>query len=778
MQTWHIHIKGQVQGVGFRPFVYRLAKQHQLNGWVNNTTDGVHVEVNGIEKKVDFFYRSLLSQAPQLSRITDHHIFETSPEDYNGFEIIHSQAGETINLLLTPDFALCPDCRQDLFDQKNKRQNYPFTTCTYCGPRYSIIQKLPYDRPTTSMAPFQMCKHCLGEYQNPLDRRYFAQTNSCPHCSIPIQLYDNEQNLLSESFEDISRIVVQAWENGKIVAVKGIGGYLLCCSAHDTSVVELLRSRKNRPSKPFALMYPDVETLAKSTDLHEQAAKELLSPSAPIVLLTPLPNTSLASNIAPGLERIGVMLPYAPIFELLLKKYQAPIVATSGNPTESPIVYSDKKALSDLRLMADLILTNRREIVVPQDDSLIQFSPFSQQRIILRRSRGMAPTYIDGRLERPDYCLLATGAMLKSTFTFLHEKNLYVSQYLGNLANFETEESYRYTIRHFLQLFDTRPEYILGDLHQDYPSTQFALNLAKELDVPLELIQHHKAHFGALLGEHKLIHTQEPVLGVIWDGTGLGEDGHIWGGEFFIYSDHTFRRCIHFDYFDFILGDKMPREPRISALSACWGIEGVEVVLKQKFSETEWRIYHQLLAKGSSLKTSSLGRIFDAIASLLGLMDKQTYEGEAAMKLEALALSHFRIHDLSFVTSYFNDEGYEKQISTQSLMKEILMDLGQGKDKAFIAAKFHYSLVHLIEMAARQLNTRKIAFSGGVFQNGLLVDLIIHHLSQEFELLFHRQLSPNDESVSFGQLICHQIKKINGKLDKQSSFLFPDSSIS
>jgi hydrogenase maturation protein HypF len=761
MHTWHIHIEGQVQGVGFRPFVYRLALEFQLNGWVNNTTDGVHIEINAGREQAQAFCQAVLEQAPDLSRITAHRLEEIPHETFTSFKIIHSQAGEKINLLLTPDFALCAQCRADLYEPGNRRGGYPFTTCTYCGPRYSIIRQLPYDRPTTTMAPFPMCPDCQAEYDDPLDRRYFAQTNSCPNCSIPLRLYDAQQSLLSDTFEDIIPLVLQAWKNGQIVAIKGIGGYLLCCDASHNLAVDLLRKRKRRPSKPFALMYPNEKLLAKETKLHTVALHDLRSPASPIVLLSPTEEARLAEGIAPGLSQLGIMLPYAPIFEWLLKEYQKPIVATSGNPTESPIVYEDAKALQELTKLADLILSNERKIVIPQDDSLIRYTPFYKKRIILRRSRGLAPTYINAPLERPDYGVLATGAMLKSTFTFLHQKNIYISQYLGDLANFDTEASYKHTIQHFFRLFDTRPAYILADKHPEYPSTRLAEALAEELTVPLEFVQHHIAHFAALLGEQLLIHSEEPVLGVIWDGTGWGEDRQIWGGEFFIYHQYHFQRAAHFEYFNFMLGDKMPKEPRISALSAAWKVDGVKPYLREKFSKVEWNIYANLLNKGSQLQTSSMGRIFDAVSSLLGLMDKQTYEGEAAMQLEELALRFFQENGWTDFTSYFQEDVLPS-ISTHHLMKKIGDDLEQGETKEFIAAKFHYSLTDLIKKMARHLNIQKIAFSGGVFQNALLNDLILHYLKEEFELFFHQQLSPNDENVSFGQMIFYQINKYKG----------------
>ncbi len=760
--TWHIHIQGQVQGVGFRPFVYKLAKENQLTGWVNNAVDGVHVEVNASKKAALEFYRDLMQNAPRLSIITEHCFFQTEQKFFENFQIVSSESQGQANLLLTPDFAICANCREELYD--SRRSNYPFITCTNCGPRYSIIRQLPYDRERSTMAGFKMCPLCAREYQNPSDRRYYSQTNSCPDCSIHLTLWQVLQNgkvgKISSEPETVLEQTVKAWQKGKITAIKGIGGYLLCCDASNPNAIQLLRQRKHRPTKPFAVMYPDLESLAGDVQLKEMERLELRSSVSPIVLLEWRKETqsSVCKNaIAPGLKRLGAMLPYAPLFDLLLQEFGKPIVATSGNVSNSPIVFEDENALNELNRVADLILTNDREIVVPQDDSVVQFSLQSSQRIIIRRSRGIAPTYINAALDMPKQTILAAGAMLKSSFTFLHNQNVFISQYLGDLEHFDTQENYRHTAEHFFQLFGAMPEVILADKHPHYFSSQFGEMLATELGIPLHKIQHHIAHFGAVLGENNLVASKEAVLGVIWDGTGLGDDGQIWGGEFFKYEQYEFQHCCHFEYFDFILGDKMPKEPRISALTATWGIEGATALLKDKFSEMEWRIYNQLLQKGSPLKTSSVGRLFDAVASLLGLKDKVSFEGEAAMLLENLAQQFFQKQSLDFSDSYYQEADF-RGLSTKFLMERIIRDLNGGLPKDLIAARFHLSLVHLIKIIANDLNIKKIAFSGGVFQNSLLIDLIALHLGSEFDLYFHQQLSPNDENVSFGQLICYTIK--------------------
>ena len=761
MNTWHIHIEGQVQGVGFRPFVYLLANEFKLNGWVNNTIDGVHIEINAEEEVVQNFYQKLIESAPVLARITKHQIAVSSEKFFENFQIIHSNLKGDANLLMTPDFGLCKDCQKDINTAKDRRFQYPFTTCTNCGPRYSIIDSLPYDRERTTMTAFSMCESCQVEYNQPLDRRYYSQTNSCPDCGIQMRLFDDQQQAINLPQGLIINEITKQWSEGKIVAIKGIGGYLLTCDATNESTIQLLRKRKHRPTKPFALMFSDVDTLEVDTHLQSREIAELKRPISPIVLLD-LKVEKLGTTVAlaPNLNQIGAMLPYTPLFDLLLKNFGQPIVATSGNISNSPIVFEDKKAISALTQIADFVVTNNRQIVIPQDDSVVKFTTFKKHKIILRRSRGLAPTYINPQLGLPKTTILATGAMLKSTFSFLHQNNVYISQYMGDLGHFDTEENYRHTIKHFLNLFKTAPKVILTDKHPEYPATLFGEHLSKDLKIPIHKIQHHIAHFGAVIGEHNLVHSKTPILGVVWDGTGLGDDKQIWGGEFFRYENYEFVRSQHFDYFDFILGDKMPKEPRISALSACWDVLGMEQLLKEKFSKTEWSIYNKILAKENPLKTSSIGRIFDAVASLLGILDKQTYEGEAAMQLEQMATQYFKRHGLNFPACYFKEKTKYQRIPTKFLMTKIIKDLKDGQPKAFIAAKFHYSLMKLIEIIANNLKIKKIAFSGGVFQNGLLVDLIHHHLSADFELYFHEQLSPNDENISFGQLVCYQIAQI------------------
>ncbi len=749
METWHIHIEGQVQGVGFRPFVYKLARQNGLTGWVNNTLDGVHIEFNAGEAEARAFLWQVLDQAPRLARIIEYQLRMVEGRSYADFHIVHSEAQGTASLLLSPDFALCDDCRRELYDSRDRRYRYPFTTCTNCGPRFSITRRLPYDRALTTMEAFRMCPACAAEYQDPADRRYFSQTNSCPACAVSMAIPPEG---LHEQEAILARIVA-AWRAGLIVAIKGIGGYLLTCDAARADVIGVLRRRKHRPSKPFALMYPDLSTLEAEVRLRDRERAELTGVHAPIVLLAlkDRKTTSLAVDaIAPGLQRVGVMLPYTPLYELLLREFGGPIVATSGNPSGSPIVFRDGQEREGLEGIADLVVTNDREIVIPQDDSVVQFAPRSGRRVILRRSRGLAPTFIQPKVAWPATTVLATGAMLKSTFSLLHRGNVYISQYLGDLEQFDAQQHYRLTVDHFLRVLRSEPRRILVDAHPAYPSTELGRALGEDLGVEVQPVQHHVAHLGALLGEHALLDAEEPLLGVVWDGTGLGDDGQIWGGEFFDFRQRQVRRIGHFGYFPSILGDKMPREPRISALSATFGLPYAEELLRGRFSATEWNVYTRMLQKEGGLRTSSVGRLFDAVAALVGLSDKQSFEGEAAMHLEAMGRQYLGRHGISGLEAYplSDDMG-----PTGAILGGVLEDLKRKTPAEAIAARFHLTLAEVIRRAARAGGYRRIGFSGGVFQNTLLVDLLEWLLGQEYALFFHRELSPNDENVSFGQLI-------------------------
>ncbi len=744
MSTFHIHICGQVQGVGFRPHVYRLAQQFNLAGSVSNATDGVHIEVNGVEAVVRKFLSEIIGQAPPHARIESHKLTAVDSRVFTEFKIADSQRAGNNKIRLTPDFSICSNCNEELTDINNRRHGYGFITCTQCGPRYSIQRETPYDRHKTTMASFSMCDACLKEYNDPSDPRFYSQTNSCTACGIKLSLFDKNSNELST--DSPIEFITKALKEGKIVAAKGIGGYLLLCDASNDSVIKTLRQRKSRPKKPLAVMYPNMVVLKVDLIPSSEEERLLQTPESPIVLIEcdRAASTAIAKQqIAPGLNKIGVMMPYAPLLKLIADDFGRPLIATSGNISGAPITYNDEDALSLLSDFADLIVTHNRVIIVPQDDSVVQV--VKEKSILLRRSRGYAPSYFGPMPGGIKDGVIAMGSDLKGSIGMSHEGQWHVSQFLGNQESYEAQLAYDKVLQHLLHLTGVKPTYILVDQHPGYYTTQKGKSWADEMKMPVFPIQHHEAHFAAVLQENNLIESDDPVLGVIWDGTGHGSDGNSWGGEFFEYSNYKISRTCHLDYVPLLAGDKMAREPRLSAMAFCARHKEAGNLLQNKFSNDEYTLYTKMLNHPES-STCSMGRMFDAVASLLGLCDVSTYEGEAALYLQNLAETN---------KDELND-GYQvllhnNSISTASIMAGIVSDILRGHSKSGIAMKFHLTLVGMIKLIATSKKYNEIAFSGGVFQNKLLIDLIVEGLG-DFKLYFHKELPPNDENISFGQL--------------------------
>ena len=758
MPTYHIHIEGRVQGVGFRPFVYQLACAQGLNGYVNNTVDGVHIEITTDEASAQAFYHEVIQSAPSISVISKHHMITTDPVTYDEFQIIDSSSNQEPKLFLTPDLGICNDCRNELRESENRRKNYPFITCTQCGPRFSITRELPYDRHTTTMDPFHMCDDCNKEYNDPTNRRHYSQTNSCPVCRIEMNLTGSDGISIEKSEGAAIKKTVDLLKAGNILAVKGIGGYLLMADANSRKVIRKLRTRKHRPYKPFALLYPDIDRLKNDALVSAKEHEALESIESPIVLvrLEPGSHSKSMEMIAPKLDRIGVMLPYTPLLALISEEFGDPLIATSGNVSGSPILYKDDAAFHELALVADYFLPNNREIVVPQDDSVIQYSPSNEQKIVVRRSRGYAPSLVHAAFDELQEPVLAMGADMKSAFGLFVNGNTYISQYLGDLVEYDTQEGFKTTLDHMLSLFGAKPRKILHDQHPTYFSTGLAREYGASMKADLVSFQHHEAHFAGLLAENDLLGTDEKILGVIWDGTGYGSDEQVWGGEYFLYDDLEFTRVGHIPYFPHLLGDKMSIEPRLSALSLFHGVQGAEKILKEKFTDTEWDLYLKM-CDSPALKTSSVGRMFDAVASLLGITDFSSYEGEAAMWLEAEAWKYLNRSD--------EDPRTWKKLTFpdgDELLSEIVMRVNRGDDIGEISLWFHQALVSGIHDMARTMNVETIGFSGGVFQNSLLIDLV-GEMSDEYKLLFHQQLSPNDENIAFGQIACYLLTLKKGK---------------
>lgn len=752
-----------VQGVGFRPHVYRLAQQLGLTGTVANGKDGVHIYCTADIPQLIALRHQLEHHPPPNARIVSFHTRELPYREFSSFSIVQAEDTAVPDLLIPPDLGLCEDCRRELHAPEGRRSAYPFTTCVRCGPRYSILSQLPYDRENTTMKEWSTCIHCDGEYNDPEDRRYYSQTNSCSNCAIPMHLYDRNGPEITSDHRAIPELAAQALREGRILAVKGIGGYLLLCDATQKLAVQVLRTRKHRPAKPFAVCYPQLEDALMDVELSYSAIAALQSAESPIVLC-PLRNnneTSIAlSEIAPGLKRLGVLLPYTPLLELIASSFQKPFVATSGNLSGSPIIFTDEEALRELPAFADLIITYEREILIPQDDSVVQFTD-RDQRIILRRSRGLAPNFTLQPFPPATERVLALGADLKSAFALLNRDRVYVSQYLGNLENFPAQEAYDTTLRHLSSLLQFKPERMLCDRHPAYYSRTLAENLQEKNDIPLLSIQHHEAHFAAVLAENKELFSSNPILGVIWDGTGWGSDEQVWGGEFFLRHQGQFNRKFHLKYFRQLLGDKMSREPRLSALSLLNELPGQINRLAPLFSPKERDYYQRLLAQPATLHTSSMGRFLDGIAVLLGLTPVNTYEGQAALQLQSLAEGN----NSDIASCYeFTVEGSE--IDWQPVVIAILADLERGLPKAAIARSLFRALIELIRTTALLSGTRTLAFSGGVFQNALLCEGIQDRLGKEFRLLFHQELSPNDECIGFGQLAWEQMHR---NADKKNS---------
>jgi hydrogenase maturation protein HypF len=748
VQTYCIHIKGIVQGVGFRPYIYRLAHKYKLLGEVSNGTGGVHFYFNGDATIASMLVNEILSETPSNAVITSIQYSELSYRSYNDFKIALSY-NENEYTAVCPDFAICTACKDEMLSPSNRRYLYPFITCTNCGPRLSIIHRLPYDRVNTTMEHFTMCDDCQREYDDINDRRYYSQTNSCYTCGVQVFIQDNRGDAITYSIETI----VQALHDAKIIAVKGIGGYLLLCDASQPSTVKKLRERKLRKSKPLAIMVKNKNALQDLVLCNPIQYETMTSSVSPIVLceIKDKENEVIDyEGVAPSLDHLGVMLPNTGLLMLIAQAYPHPLVCTSANLSGSPIFHNDEDVKHNLSNVYDLLVSHNREIIVPQDDSVLKHSHFYQKPIVIRRSRGLAPNFwIDSSVDTMDTETFAFGADLKNSFALSKDGNIYISQFLGDQSSYETQQAFQSALNHFTTLVDAKINQKVIDDNAMY----FVNGIANEKwkNVLTHKLQHHKAHFYAVLFENGLINNDKVVLGVIWDGIGYGDDHQIWGGEIFEYNDASIQRVAHIQYFDYLLGDAMSLQPRIAALAFMYNEEFRHLSLVDKFSEKEWHLYCKMLANGSKVKTCSVGRIFDAVASILDLTDVNEYEGQAAILLEQLALSYFKLHGIdSIVKSYTIEILIGNIISLDKLKNELLFDLNQEQGKSYIAAKFHVTLADLIGIIAKEYE--HIAFSGGVFQNGLLIDLIMHKYKNKYNLYFNKSVSPNDENISLGQM--------------------------
>lgn len=750
-KIYEITISGRVQGVGFRPFIYNLAKKHDIKGFVTNNATGVFINAAAEEHILDDFYDQIVKHKPRSAKITSSqkNSISSTEKIAGNFSIKPTAANLFVDVPLTPDFAICESCAKEMLDPENPRYYYPFTTCTSCGPRYAITHKFPFERENTSIEEFRMCENCLQEYKNNNDIRFHSQTNSCPNCGITLKLTTNSGEVVSESNSEIFKIIAAELALGKIIALKNTAGYLLICDATNEAVVKELRVRKKRPTKPLAVLFKDINTIDNYLNLNDLERTTLSSTEGPIVIL-PIKNAlDLAvDQIAPNRETIGAMLPNSGTLKLLVENFNKPIIATSANFHGSPIGSTEKEVVKKLSKVADFFLHNSLNVLHPQDDSVVKFSEEYAKKIILRRSRGYAPNVLDFEKSDEIEKILCHGSDLKNTIAILPNNNCYVSEYIGDLENYDTYLRFEKTIENYTRIFSFEPEVILFDAHPKYVSSRFAESFVHpENPVHFQKIQHHKAHFAAILGEKNLWKSKDKILGIIWDGIGYGEEDKIWGGEFFEYQDNKMHRIGHLDYYPWILGDKMSKNPKISALS----ISNSNWVFREYFDANEWNIYSKAL-KNPSFETSSMGRLFDAVGFVLGFSKPISFEGEAAMYLEKIAqkwYSHHKEHPVDYLE---NDNLSNNIIPTKLLFDKIIASRQKGIQPGKIALNFHYTLIKCIEKIALNNKISKLAFSGGVFQNALLVDLILKLLSENFEVHLHENLSPNDENISFGQL--------------------------
>ena len=744
-----IAIEGMVQGVGFRPFVYRLAAAHDLRGSVRNDAGGVLVDVEGEPEALESFVSGLTLAPPPSAVIESISAASAVPRQYGTLDITASAEAPERSALVLPDLATCNACVAELLNPRDRRYRYPFITCTDCGPRFTILNAVPFDRARTGMAGFPLCEACRREYENPADRRFHAQSIACPDCGPTLRFETTGSDGPAVTGETALASAAEALRRGAIVAVKGLGGYHLACDATSDRAVRRLRERKRRDAKPLAIM---VHGLGDATRLCEVAPAEsalLTSPERPIVLLARRVTNEVSGAVAPGTRYLGVMLPYTPVHHLLLEAVGRPLVMTSGNRSDEAIAYEDGDALTSLAGIADCFLLHDRPISTRCDDSVVRM--MSGGASCIRRSRGWAPRPIRVASR---FCVpvLALGAQLKSTFCLGKGRRAFLSPHVGDLECPDTFRALEIGVRHHLELFDVRPEIVAHDLHPDYLSTR----LAEEMSgVDRVAVQHHHAHVAACMAEHGVT---EPVLGVAFDGAGLGDDGAIWGGEFLAVGGAGYERVAHLGYVALPGGDRAAREPWRMAVAHLWAayageVERLDIPFLPFAARPEWPLLRQMLIRRVQCPlTSSVGRLFDAVAALAGVRGESRFEGQAAMELEMAA-------DPDTTRTYpvdISEAAGRLVIEPGPLIRAIVGDIVTGRPVAEIAGGFHNAvrdlIAHVAERVRGHTGLAKVALTGGVFQNRLLTERTASELSRRnFEVLLHRQVPCNDGGVSLGQ---------------------------
>jgi len=778
-----IGVRGVVQGVGFRPFVYRLAHEHRLTGWVLNHSGGVEIEVEGLPAALDAFLHDLVALAPPMARIEALEVADRPPNGDTRFEIRESRAEEGRYGLISPDVATCPDCRRELFDPADRRYRYPFTNCTNCGPRFTIIRDIPYDRPLTTMAPFVMCPQCQAEYDDPTNRRFHAQPNACPVCGPHVWLAPSPRvtgaQRWSAEGQDALAQAADLLQRGAILALKGLGGFHLACDATNEAAVQALRERKRRPAKPFAVMMATLDEVRRHCRVSDEEARLLESPQCPIVLLPWRPDSSVVPAVAPRNRCLGVMLPYTPLHHLLLADVGRPLVMTSGNLSEEPIAAENDEALRRLAHLADVFLLHNRDIYARYDDSVWfvprvgdPTAPVAAPQPI-RRARGYAPYPV--RLPFTARRILACGPELKNTFCLTRDEYAFLSQHIGDMENIETLEHFERTVALYQHLFRIRPERVAHDLHPQYLATQYALARAERDGLPRVAVQHDHAHIASCLADNGWRPEDGLVIGVAWDGTGYGPDGRIWGGEFLVADYAGYRRWGHLEYLPMPGGEAAIRSPYRLALGYVVALTGELPAPPPGAARDEWpgeeeaRIIQGQVERGLNCPfTSAGGRLFDAVAALVGLRGRVSYDAQAAIELEMASLpfaergGRIQGHPYPFdIQERAGDPAAHEAprvavVRLRPLFEALLAERARGVAVGSIGLRFHATLAEVIgaqcERIAQQTGLRTVALSGGCFQNHLLLRLAVERLEAAgLRVLVHRQVPCNDGGISLGQ---------------------------
>ena len=745
-----IIIRGAVQGVGFRPFVYRLANDLKVVGFVQNSSYGVIVEVEGKKNILDQFLLRIEKEKPATSFIQSLEHSFLDLVSFKDFQIKESISGE-VEAFILPDIATCPECRKEILDSKNRRHQYPFTNCTLCGPRYSIIQNLPYDRANTTMKSFKMCSDCQKEYDSPKDRRFHAQPNACAKCGPSIELWNKDSKVLEKNSSALLK-TAEMIKNGDVIAIKGLGGFHLVVDAKNEGAVQKLRDRKKRGLKPFAVMFSCLEEIESDCEVSALERRSLLSSEAPIVLLRKKQSLKIADNVAPQNPYLGVMLAYTPLHILLLDILKGPIVATSANLSEETICVDNREALNSLKYIADGFLVHNRDIAHHVDDSMVRV--MAGREMVLRRARGFAPLPIF--VKNVEDSILAVGPHLKNTIAFSNKENVFVSQHIGDLETPKALETFEKTIKDLTKIYDVDVKLIVCDEHPNYLSTQFV----EYSNLPKEKIQHHYAHACSCMAENEI---NDEVLGVCFDGTGYGQDQTIWGGEFLKVDKDGFKRFAYFSPFPLPGGEAAVREPRRSAAGLLYHVLGEkafeekDVEFLNAFKPEELVNLNSMLRKKiNSPLTSSVGRIFDAVSSFLGLCHYVDFEGQAAMSVE------FSISDEKSNCVYsFGIKKNESLIVEELFVRDILRDIKNGVKSNVIARKFHDTLVDIIIAIAIRSGLKKIVLTGGCFQNKYLLERSIYRLKEEgFLPYWHQRIPTNDGGISLGQIAAASKKNV------------------